>query len=112
MQDYIDFSLSINRFNEVIEALEKLCELSDDYMEIERYFILIRILNNQKDEYYSKRGEELRKEFGFDQHACNNSVSLIKFFISQRIDIKSMDFEDINVGEFEEAQKCGDIEHQ
>ena len=58
MPDYIDISLSINRFNEVIDALEKLYELSKDYMEIESYFSLIRILNNQKDEYYSKQGED------------------------------------------------------
>lgn len=66
MPDYIDFTLSINRFNEIIDALEKLCELSDDYMEIESYFVLIRILNNQKDEYYSMQAEELKKEFGLD----------------------------------------------
>lgn len=48
MTTYIDFTLSYNTFNELIEDLERLCELSDNYMEIENIFCMICNLNRQK----------------------------------------------------------------
>lgn len=48
MTTYIDFTLSYNTFNELIEDLERLCELSDNYMEIESIFCMICNLNRQK----------------------------------------------------------------
>ena len=63
MTDYIEIELTAYTFNEIIEGLEKLCELSNDYMEIKSYFCLIQNLNRQKNEYYAKINEELQKEF-------------------------------------------------
>lgn len=67
MSTYIDFTLSYNTFNELIESLKRLCEFSDDYIEIESYFCLIQNLNRQKNEYMAEENEALRKEFGLDK---------------------------------------------
>ena len=66
MTTYIDFTLSYNTFNELIEGLERLCEFSNDYMEIESYFCLIQNLNRQKNEFIAKETEILRKDLGLD----------------------------------------------
>ena len=63
MTNYIEIELTDYTFNEIIEGLEKLCELSNDYMEIENYFCLIKNLNMQKNEYYDKENEEFQREF-------------------------------------------------
>ncbi len=68
MSTYIDFSLSYTTFNDIIDCLERLCELSDDYIEIERYFCLITNLNRQKNEYITKENKALIKEFGLDKN--------------------------------------------
>ena len=52
----------------IIDCLERLCELSDDYIEIERYFCLITNLNRQKNEYITKENKALIKEFGLDKN--------------------------------------------
>ena len=66
MSTYVDISLSINTFNELIGYLERLCEFSDNYDEIESYFCMICNLNRQKNESLAKQNEELRKEFVLD----------------------------------------------
>lgn len=63
MTEYIEFELTGYTFNLLIEGLEKLCEISNDYMEIEGYFCLIQNLNRQKNRYHAKVNEELQKEF-------------------------------------------------
>lgn len=60
MTDYIEFTLSTYGFNAVVEALEKLCEISKDYVEIEDYLGLIENFQDQKKEYYEKLSEEFR----------------------------------------------------
>ena len=44
MPQYIDFYLSHNRYDKVIECLEDYCEKSDDFVEIEYVFYIIRTL--------------------------------------------------------------------
>lgn len=67
MTTYIDFTLSYNTFNELIEDLERLCELSDNYMEIESIFCMICNLNRQKKEFLAKENEELMKKLGLEK---------------------------------------------
>ena len=62
MSELIDLKITRNTLNEITDALEKLCELSDDYFEIENYFCIIQNLNSQKSEHYAKVNEDLRKE--------------------------------------------------
>lgn len=59
MPQYIDFYLSTNRYNKLIECLEEYCEKSNDFFEIEEVFYIIKNLEEQKSEFF----EKLRKDF-------------------------------------------------
>lgn len=49
---YIDFFLSSNRYDKVIDCLEQHCEKSNDFLEIEYVFYIIKDLREQKDEFF------------------------------------------------------------
>ncbi|MBO4516046.1 hypothetical protein J5751_01075 [bacterium] len=59
MPQYIDFYLSENRYDKLIECLEEYCEKSDDFYEIEEVFYIIKDLKDQK----YKLLEKLRKDY-------------------------------------------------
>ena len=59
MPQYIDFYLSENRYDKLIECLEEYCEKSDDFYEIEEVFYIIKNLKDQKYKFL----EKLQKDF-------------------------------------------------
>ena len=59
MPQYIDFYLSENRYNKLIECLDEYCEKSDNFYEIEDVFYIIKDLEEQKREFL----ETLRKDY-------------------------------------------------
>lgn len=61
MPQYIDFYLSHNRYDKVIECLEDFCEKSNDFVEIEYVFYIIQTLKEQKEEFFEKLREDFEK---------------------------------------------------
>ena len=59
MPQYIDFYLSENRYDKLIECLEEYCEKSDDFYEIGEVFYIIKNLKDQKYKFL----EKLQKDF-------------------------------------------------
>ena len=58
MPQYIDFYLSENRYNKLIECLEEYCEKSNDFYEISDVFYIINDLKEQKHKFYEKLREK------------------------------------------------------
>lgn len=58
MPQYIDFYLSENRYDKLLECLAQYCEKSDDYFEIEYVFYIIKDLTEQKERFFEKLREK------------------------------------------------------
>lgn len=69
MSYYIDFCLSYNSYLRLVDGLEELCEKSDNFVDIENYYNLIQVLEEQKDKYFSEYSKELREELGLDRNS-------------------------------------------
>lgn len=55
---WINFSIKSTTFSEIIDALEKICEVSDDYGEIENYVQIIEYLEDEKEAYFDRIASE------------------------------------------------------
>ena len=81
MGNYETITLRSHRFDKIIEVLEKTCERSDNFIEIEDLVGLINHIEEERDSYWAKANKEFRKEIKWER----TMDSFCRFLVEEEI---------------------------